>query len=75
MNEVRYCKDCRWRKVIMIGDTDYSECIVPTGKNLVTGEAGHPKYTYCSTMRMGGWLDARLTGACGKEARFFQVRI
>jgi len=71
MKKILLCKDCKYSK----GWNEFLTCHHPKNMrmNYAYGKE-EPRWTYCSTLRLGSWLGAILFDSCGNTARWFEPK-
>ena len=73
---MKICKDCKWYNADTILDMRFGKCTSPRRRYTVDRVTGERRFIfdYCSVLRIGGWLQARLSGDCGEEGRWFEPK-
>lgn len=65
--EIKLCKDCKHCK----GSPPFESCEHSKATNLIDGQA---IYLSCRTARDSDWIESRLFGHCGQEARWWEAK-
>jgi hypothetical protein len=76
MTAPRFCIDCKWVKFVL-SNHQFNTCTHPTVQSPIDGTWKASKNlpaNYCSTLRLGGWLESIILNSCGESGRWWEQK-
>jgi hypothetical protein len=78
VDRMKLCTDCKHFEpldAMRVDVSGYGICTLQTYQNPVTGRISVHGESFAYWQRGHSWFNARVQGACGREGRFFEMKI